>query len=199
MNRYALLFFFFLAFNITAFAQQKQWGIGLRLGDPTGISVKKYLSRTRAFEFNLGRTGVWGHNYANAFYRYNKFDKYDYEYRQYHMHSAISLQGHLLFQQPIKSSDLKGLDWYYGFGGQLRSFAVEYQYRYHTGPNKNDWNTRWERVNDIDLGLDGILGLEYSWHEVPLSVFADVNLLIELADSPLHLFLQGGTGLRYYF
>ncbi len=195
--RYALLFLSFFTISVGSFAQHKTWGIGFRLGDPMGVSVKKYLANQRAFELNLGRTGVWGYNYKNSFYRHQKFNDYDYGWHK--VRSAISLQGHYLFQRGVKGKDFKGLDWYYGFGGQLRTFTVDYQYKYYYGPGKHDWTTRWEKVNDIDLGIDGMIGLEYSWREVPLTVFVDMNLFVEIADNPFHLFLQGGTGIRYYF
>ncbi len=34
-------------------------------------------------------------------------------------------------------------------------------------------------------------------YSVPLSVFGDVNLLLELFDNPFSFYWQGGVGIRY--
>ena len=73
MNKYntiALRIFFIFMFGVCSaptFAQKKgapaggspkSWGIGIRLGDPTGITIKKYFGTNKAIEFNVGRTNV---------------------------------------------------------------------------------------------------------------------------------------------
>ncbi len=45
------------------------WAAGIRLGDPTGLTVKKYLHKNTAFDINFGRTSHWGNNYKNHFYK----------------------------------------------------------------------------------------------------------------------------------
>jgi hypothetical protein len=52
------------------FAQKKSWGVGIRLGEPSGISIKKYLGKN-ALELNVGRAywGSWGNKYYN-YYNY---------------------------------------------------------------------------------------------------------------------------------
>lgn len=200
MKRYVLMITIIIMMGSNAsFAQYKNWGMGLRLGDPSGVTAKKYFTNNRALELSLGRSGVWGYNYKNAFYRYDKFDEKDYDYRWHQLRSALSFQAHYLIHQPIKSNDFKGLDWYYGFGGQLRTFTVDYEYRYYNTPDKRNGMIMYDRVTDLDIGLDGIIGLEYSWREVPITVFTDLNLFMEIADSPFLFFLQGGVGARYYF
>lgn len=178
-------------------AQQKNWGIGLRAGDPVGISAKKYLSRQKAVEFNIGRT--WGYNYSNAFYRHHNYDREFYDYEWHRLHSSVSLQGRYLLHKDLGVSEVPGLDWYYGVGAQLRFFNVDYRYRYYEGFDKRRSITRTDRVTHTDIGLDGIVGLEYSWRQVPITVFADINLFVEILDNPFLPFLQGGTGIRYYF
>lgn len=175
-------------------AQISQWGVGLRIGDPLGLTVKRYLPRGKAWELNLGRSGFYGYNYQKAFRRYDQFNGY--EYRTHYLNNAFGVQVHYLIHKDLGLAEIPGLDWYYGVGGQLRSYNVDYEYRIRRG---NGWETTRDRVTDIDLGVDGIIGLEYSWREVPLTVFLDVNLLVEIVDSPFVLYLQGGTGVRYYF
>ena len=192
-----IITFFAITFLLqtASFAQQKNWGIGLRLGDPLGLTVKKYLANRRALEFNFGST--FGYNYRNAFYRYDRFDDDFYDYDKHRIRSAVGLQGRYLFHKNI--SGVSGLEWYYGFGGQFRFFTVDYQYRYYRGLGKKNWDMRNDRVTTTDFGLDGIIGLEYTFKDAPISVFADLNLFMELLDDPFLPFLQGGVGGRYNF
>ena len=175
-------------------AQQPQWGIGLRVGDPLGLTVKRYIQWDKAWEFNIGRSGFYGYNYQKAFHRYDRFDGY--EYRRHYLNTALGIQLHYLIHKDVGLAEAPGLNWYYGVGGQLRSYNVDYEYRLRRG---NGWEVARDRVTDIDLGVDGIIGLEYSWREVPLTVFADLNLFMEIVDAPFLFYLQGGVGVRYYF
>lgn len=175
-------------------AQSYQWGVGLRAGDPTGLTVKRFMGE-RAWEFNIGRTNMWGFNAEREFNR----DYNDYRYLDSRFKSAISLQLRYLVFKPIPIEGKDKLAWYAGVGGQLRSASVDYRYRYRVGPNNNDWRERWESVNDVDLGADLIGGLDFTFHDVPLSLFTDINLFVELLDSPFFLRLQGGGGIRYNF
>ena len=197
MNKLLILFLLSLLCTSPLLAQHKDWGGGVRLGDPVGVSVKKYLSRQRAVEVNVGRT--WGYNYSNAFYRHSNYDRDFYDYEWHRLRSSVSLQGRYLLHKDLRLKELPGLDWYYGLGAQLRFFSVDYRYRYYPTLEKRQSITQVDRVTHTDIGLDGIIGLEYSWREVPISVFADVNLFLELLDDPFLPFLQGGAGFRYYF
>ena len=196
-NRIFLLLMFSLLSAQSLVAQQKNWGAGLRLGDPSGLSVKRYLARQKALEFNFGRS--WGYNYSNAFYRHNNYNREFYNYEWHNLRSAVGLQGRYLVHRDLGMSELPGLEWYYGVGAQFRFLSVDYHYRYYVEGNRNGGVARTDRVTHVDLGLDGILGLEYSWRDVPLTVFVDLNLFLELVDDPFMPFLQGGTGVRYYF
>ncbi len=173
-----------------------QWGIGLRVGDPTGLSVKRFLG-SKALELSVGRSGMMGFNAQREF----KHDKYfnDYIYLDSRFRSAVAVQLHYLsFKQiPISGSD--DLSWYIGLGGQLRSTSVDYRYRYWVGPKNSDRRERWESVTDLDFGADFLGGLDYTFQDVPLSLCVDVTLLVELLDDPLFLRLQGGGGIRYNF
>lgn len=200
MKKYLFVLILLSSMNSLTFAQYKSWGLGLHIGDPLGISVKKYLTERTALEAGIGRTGIWGYNYENAFYRHEQYDHEQYKYRQHRLHSAIAFQVHYIMQQPIPKGSFRGIEWYYGIGGQLRSFAVDYEYRYYAiGQNKKNSTVLDDRLKNINLGIDGVVGLEYSWREVPFSVFADLTLFMEIVDTPLLFYIQGGVGGRYYF
>jgi len=165
--------------------------IGVRLGDPLGITVKKYLPQNRAIELSIGRSSYWGYNYRDGFYDNDKFSGYDYV--DYEFHNSISIQAHYLFQKNIPS--VKALQWYWGAGPQLRFKKYEYYYRFR------DLNGNWvyerQNVTNIDFGGDVVIGLEYRIPKSLLSVFADANLLVEIFDDPFRFYGQGGIGCRY--
>lgn len=177
----------------------KNWGIGLRLGDPAGISIKKYIENGKALELNFGRTSLWGIGRYNG--RFNDLHiKYShYKYEDFHIQSAFSIQLHYLFHKNVWDinglEDFKGLQWYYGFGGQLRIINIKYYYEYYD----IFWRKGVENVTDIDLGGDGVVGLEYTFEDVPISLFLDLNLFVELFDNPLLIWFQSGIGVRYNF
>lgn len=175
------------------------WAAGVRLGDPLGITVKKYLQRERAFEINFGRTTYWGYNYKEAFFDNSKYK--DYEYHGYAPNGAIAVQFHYLYHNNIRNAE--GLQWYIGFGPQLkvRTYSFQYSHRvyYGSGPNDYKYVTSWEKVSDLDLGLDGVAGMEYKFPNSVFSMFGEFNLFIELVDKPLHFGGQGGVGFRFHF
>jgi len=188
-------------------AQKGKWGAGLRLGDPTGVSIKKYGGKTN-LEFNIGRTYYlykygYKYGYESGFYKYGKFDdKNIYVYNRYDALAApIAVQLHFMKQKAIK--DVKGLDWYIGVGPQFRDQRVRYFYsvKEYYGPGKDDyrWRNTDEVVNRIDFGVDGVIGMEYNFDDVPLSIAADATLFMELFDAPFLPWGQAGVAIRYNF
>lgn len=199
-----------LALVLAPFAQsfgQKNLGIGIRAGDPTGITIKKYLSKN-AVEFNIGRSyGFYNGNgyYTNNFnhwYSNKKYSYPEYQYLGYRNGYPITLQARYLWQKglgKVGKESISGLDWYLGAGVQFRYRNYAYNYRYKVNGDPNWYYVNEERVNDLDLGLDGVIGLEYTIKDIPLSVFADVNLFMEVVDNPFWFYFQGGAGIRYNF
>lgn len=211
-----ILTFCLLVIGFAAFAQQKKasasakktstrqthstsaanssWGVGLRAGNLTGLTVKKYLGKS-ALEFNFGALYTYGYNYNKRFY------KDDYQYIGYGRNRGLGLQVHYMGQRSIKG--VSGLDWYYGGGLQMRFDRTYYTYRYKSyyGPGKNDyaWVETTDRPGFADIGLDGLIGLEYRFKQVPLAFFVDTNLYIELVHYPGWVNMQGGLGMRYNF
>ena len=180
-------------------ANDRSWGIGLRLGDPLGITAKKNLASGKALEFNLGSSGYYGFDYRDDFYDRDEFR--DFDYLDYDRGSSISLQAHYLFQKDFLNA--QGLQWYWGFGPQLKLKSYEYYYRfrnyYGPGPDDYVWDYGRDKVTNVDFGGDILIGLEYHISNAPLSLFADANLFLELFDNPFSFFGQGGLGIRYNF
>lgn len=176
------------------------FGIGARIGDPLGITAKSYTQNQTALEFSLGQPSrIW---YNNNYYEDRFFDKGGYDKTKQNFHKldwrlsyAIALQVHHLWHQEIRQ--LPGLDWYWGVGGQIRVKSYKYEYSYtetSTGTLIEDE----DRLTDVDLGPDGVIGLEYTFDELPLTVFLDATLFLEFIDN-LKIYGQPGVGVRYHF
>lgn len=166
-------------------------GLGIKGGDPTGLSAKFYR-KTGAIEVVVGRPYYFSGRYHSDSYfrkRFYKKDKYKYyRYSTFEASNPVAIQVHFLKSRPTKAA--KELNWYLGLGPQLRAHKIEYFYY------DEDRRFYSDTYTNIDLGLDGVVGLEYTFPDLPLSLFADVNLFLEIVDN-VDLYLQGGLGVRY--
>ena len=168
--------------------------IGVRLGDPMGISYKRYLPNHKALEFGLGSASPgWNHTYyQNSFDASNKYEGYIYQ--SHRVQSTLYLQGRYVLDYKIEIDGMVGeLDWYWGLGVMLKFAGVTYQYRDQDQNNISDSRT------DVDFGPEGIVGMEYTFEDVPLTVFGEISLLLELADRPGAFRPFAGIGVRYNF
>lgn len=185
----------------------QSWSIGLRLGDPLGLTFKKHFGGNKAIEFNVGSSNAsrWNGNYYTGNKYYN--DWYDNRYYKngkpknwngyygngygYYFKSAISVQAHYLMHKDIKA--LTGLRWFIGVGPQLQFLTFETYY------NDDFFRPLQENHTFINLGIDGTGGLEYNFQSVPLTVFVDLTLYLEIYRSPFRFQPQGGLGCRFNF
>jgi hypothetical protein len=184
--------FFLSLFSLALNAQDR--GIGIRIGAPMGITYKKYLPQNKAVEFGLGTlTNGWYDNYYQKSFR--SFDRFEgYNYVSHRVRSAVYLQGRYLLQNEIQIEGMMGqLDWYWGVGGLLKFGSVEYRYRNESG------ETFYGNKTDIDLGPEGIIGMEYTFEQVPLTIFGEFSLMIEIVDRPGIFRGLSGVGVRYNF
>ena len=189
---------------ITTRSDAQEFGVGIRLGDPTGITVKKHMEG-KALELSFGRSryfvGNYYKNHFSTWYKDTKFDYDEFEYVSEKRDFPIGFQFHYLIQKDINNlldESVSGLQWYYGFGLQFRSqtFSYHYKYKIAGGP----WiYQHGEEVQDVDLGPDGVIGLEYTFPNTPVCIFTDLTLFMEILDDPFLFWMQGGIGARYMF
>lgn len=147
----------FMAAVGTTKAQSYRTALGLRLGDPTGITLQHYMSGNSALEGILGFGPYW-----------------------------FTLTGLYEYHKPIASAP--GLGWFIGFGAHIGSIGHRY---YYDGDKYYD--------NGFLFGLDGILGLDYTFAQAPINLSLDWKPAIEL--SPFAGFVPGefGFSVRYTF
>lgn len=177
-----------------AIAQDRS--LGLRVGYPLGISYKGYIHSNRAVEFLIGTMppGWNSRYYERSFGTYRDFDQYS--YLSHNVRSTFYLQGRYLFQYDIPVQGMEGkLDWYWGAGALLKFASVSYQYQTREPPN----NSYFETVTDIDFGPEFMAGMEYTFEDVPITLFGEVSVLIELANRPLVFRGFAGVGGRLRF
>ena len=174
----------------------------MRLGDPSGISYKKY-SGDKALEFSVGRTYMIRKSYYNhKFYEWyptTTLSYANYTLVKSNISLPIGMNLHYLVHEDWFAHDFDGLQWYYGFGGQFRTQSYSHEYRYQVSGDPNWYYTETDKFTDIDIGADGVIGAEYEFREYPFRVYADLTLFMEVIDSPFNFDMQWGIGGRYMF
>lgn len=204
VNAIAIGILIILITSINTYGQD--WGVGIRLGDPSGVTLKKYMEGS-AFELSIGRTHLFANtDYYNEqfddWYVDNKFNYTDFQYIGYDASTPIGIQFHYLIQKEISrigDERVSGLEWYYGFGGQVGFRSYTYDYRYKLESTADWFYAIGDEVTDLDIGVDGVIGLEYTFKDAPISLFTDVTLFMEVFDNPFLFWFQGGVGGRYRF
>ena len=153
-------------------AQEKNWAIGAKIGDPAGLNIRHYLSNDKnAVEVNVGVYGaIWG---LRSNYKDGAFDG-----------AGFSFSGLYLWHNEM-TSNLKN---YYGFGAQFTSRS----YYVPDGNGKKE-------IPTTGLGGLGQVGLEYFLPSSPISIFLEAGAYVELVPSILYFHPQGGIGARLNF
>jgi len=180
-------------FNTDVQAQQYNQGLGIRIGDPFGISYKAYLQRRRAVELVLGTVSRNNHS---SYYRdtFRNLDKYEGDlYSSHDVNFTMVAMARYLFHESFPANVEGRLDWYYGAGLQLRISTIEYQYFDSQSQIFRDDHT------NFDFGPEAILGMEYELEDIPMVAFGEVSLLMELVDRPFNFRVFGAFGVRYAF
>ena len=193
MNKFFLALSFFV---LSIYAQAQHQSIGLRVGDPTGISYKKYLANSvGAIELGFGTVSPDQNRryYRKSFEHYNQFDGKNYS--DHRVNSTLVIQGRYLFQYPWELEGSGKYEWYWGAGALMKIANIDYRY---TEINGNGTIFK-EDKTDLDLGLEIPFGMEYTFEDAPITLFGEFGLFIELTDRPGILQLKGALGIRYNF
>jgi hypothetical protein len=153
--------------------KEKNGPVGLRLGDPSGLNVKKYFGNRNAFDLNVGS--------------YGSFYGRDRSYKSgYYGNTGIAMMGNFLWQKDLGNT--QNLQWYYGLGGLLSLR------RYYVNDTKNRIYS-----STIALGATATMGLEYFIANTPISLFGDVAAYVEIVPAPFWMHLPVGIGGRFNF
>lgn len=147
-------------------------GIGLRGGFEGGITIKHFIKSDRALEGILSRG--WGYG-------------------------GMRITGLYEIHKPFPGA--KGLDWFYGVGAHLGFYNGDYYgYNYYNGgyyDKKGKWHPGDYRSRTYTtVGIDGILGLEYQFAEIPFTVGIDIKPYFDFVGRGDH-FGDGAFSIRY--
>jgi hypothetical protein len=146
-------------------------GIGLRLGYESGLTIKHFISGNGALEGILSRGWRYG---------------------------GLRITGLYEFQKGFANA--KGLEWFAGIGAHIGFFDGGYYGYRHYGEGYYDKNGNWHPTGYRDryttVGIDGILGLEYIFAEVPFSVSLDIKPYFDLIGRGDH-FGDAALSIRY--
>jgi hypothetical protein len=94
-----------------------------------------------------------------------------------------------LYEKHVNAFDVPYLNWYYGAGAHIGVFDNEIARPgyYFDG-----------RGRGFTVGVDGILGLEYTLTEIPFVIGIDMKPAFDFASNP-GLWFGGGVSFRFYF
>jgi hypothetical protein len=153
----------------------KNWAIGLKIGEPVGLNIRKYFSfGEKAFDVNIGSYGfIYG---STRYYNKNKNPAPIYD------QAGVMLQGIYSWHKTLTRKER--LHVYYGFGGQLNS-----RNRPLGSGNRDSFKV-------ISVGPAGNAGIEFEIPENDLAVFLDAGGYLEVAPKPFFANPQINIGLR---
>jgi hypothetical protein len=172
-----IIFFILMSISyLSSNAQEKNWAVGVKIGDPAGLNIRHYLGNDKnTIDVNVGvYGGIWG---IKGNYKDGAFDG-----------AGFSFSGLYLWHNEM-TSRLKN---YYGFGVQFTSRS------YYVPKTVNGQPYRDENPATGIGGL-GQVGLEYFLPSSPISIFLEAGAYAEIVPSILYFHPQGGLGARLNF
>ena len=171
MKKLALTFAFILSFGF-AQAQYDNWAVGFKLGEPTGVNIRKYFNNIHALDVTIG-------TYGGVLSNDRKYRGDEGIYKN----AGLSVQVHYLWHTPLFNSEAVHV--YYGLGGQVNS-RRSYPKRLLGNYEK-----------DISLGGSVLGGIEYYIPDNRISVFFEGGTYLELLPRPFYLSPNISAGIRF--
>ena len=173
MKRFALTLFGILSISI-ANAQYDNFAVGFKLGEPTGVNIRKYFNNINALDLTVGTYGgILGNNRD---YRQGKYKNV-----------GLAIQVHYLWHTPLFNSETLHL--YYGFGGQVNTRKYYADNRQHLPAPGNS-----EKA--LSLGGSLLGGFEYFMPDGRLSIFLEGGTYVEVMQRPFFLSPNVSGGIR---
>lgn len=191
----------FVCPTIQAEAQHSVIGIGGKLGDPIGLTIKGFFPKGLSLEVVAG-----GANSRLNDFQYQKtlFETYrsdsDYEFfgvSEMKLMDRLAIQGRILIHNSFPDNGIPGLVWYTGLGVHTRFFSTRYQYGIDTGGSENEFGA--ETIKYTEMGPEAILGFEFAVGRLPISLFAEVTYYYQMYSEFTWHQPGGGIGLRFTY
>ena len=153
-------------------AQYDNWAVGFKLGEPTGVNIRKYFNNIHALDITVG-------TYGGILSNDRKYRGSDGRYKN----AGVSLQIHYLWHTPLFNSEAVHV--YYGIGGQVnnrRSYPDRLAGQYE---------------KTLTLGGSALGGFEYYIPDNRISVFLEGGTYVELLRKPFYFSPNISAGLRF--
>ncbi|MCH8546898.1 MAG: hypothetical protein LAT54_09195 [Cryomorphaceae bacterium] len=113
-----------------------------------------------------------------------------------HLGNGIGLTG--LYQIHNQAFGVDNLNWYYGFGGHVH-ISNRRHFAYGNGWRYSGRNTR-PVDGDIDVGVNGVLGLEYTVPTFPIVFALDISPIIGMSSAGYtYIGTASSLAIRFYF
>lgn len=150
MKKVILSFVLMVSMTVISSAQEYETAVGLRGGLYNGVTVKHFLTTKSAVE-GIAATRWEGFNVTGLY--------------ELHKYAAF---------------DVNRLNWFYGVGAHLGSWAKDNIIGYQ-----------------LSIGFDAILGLEYNLEEIPINLSIDWKPTFNLTGYSGPSFDGGAISIRY--
>jgi hypothetical protein len=182
------------------------FGLGVKLGDPFAFTFKYYASKHWAFVGDIGKpaSGLYNRYFRDKFNDYQLDTLSQGAELKYLTHQVKSdLIGELKVLYQIDATVVSpGLQFYIGAGWQWKNTKISYDYTYNEpdNPNPSSDNTIGTfKANRFTQGPQAVVGIEYSYFQLPISAFMELEYFSDIQLDPGKSRVEGGVGLRYVF
>jgi hypothetical protein len=180
-----------------AHAGGRNFGLGVVIPSPTGISAKLWTSGTTAFDFVFGWSGGWGRGYHDGYRDGRCYDDVFYrDHRGYCNDQAYDWRDY---------DDRYYRGRYYGW----RTFHMHMDYLFHNfnairsrerfplfyGPGIN---LEYYEYDELLIGVRGDFGIAWLPRRAPMDVFLEVAPVVNLFPAAFFN-VNVGLGTRFYF
>jgi hypothetical protein len=161
----------FLLASTSGFSQDNGWAIGLKVGEPLGLNIRKYISDgDKAIDVNFGTFGfLYGRERS-----YRKEERYN--------DAGVMFQALLHYRRTLGAADRVSV--YYGYGAQINS-------RNRIPSIGNN-----DKFKIISLGPAVNTGIEVLLPDNDLSLFLDAGGYAEIVPKFLFVAPNVNIGLR---
>lgn len=171
--------------------------IGVRIGEPIGITYKAYFLKRFGFEVIAGTSigGVYVNFIRDQFDQNPAYDSLNYV--GHVVNYTVTGQARLVMHNPLPEAitGTRGVDWYIGVGGMYRLLNVRYTYERGSTPTDFEIGSITESFNVA--GPEAFIGFEYLLPGTQVAAFAEGGVFFDLLNSSQDPRFQGGIGLRY--
>ncbi|MFC1586424.1 hypothetical protein ACFL5V_12825 [Fibrobacterota bacterium] len=170
------------------YSQDRAFGLGLVLGEPTGITAKLWLNRKNALSFGLG----WGYyHWGGRYYNDNRcYDRDFYNNNRNYCNNQGSYYGY--DRDGYRRLHLHGDYLIHNFEIIKSSYSIPLYY----GPGINI--NFWDYGNLPNLGVRIVGGIAFIPPKAPLDIFLEIVPIIQLLPG-VWLDVNMGLGIRYFF